>query len=62
LTHATIDPQLHPVPRRFFLVAGLWSDLPEMNRDYDGRIYARPIAGAYAEGGEVKRLLIEPKR
>lgn len=37
-------------------------DLPEVNRDYDGRIYARPIAGAYAEGGEVKRLLIEPRR
>ena len=33
-----------------------------MNRGYNDRVYARPIAGAYAEGGEVKRLLIEPKR
>ena len=36
--------------------------LPDANRDFDGRIYFAPIAGAYAGEGTIWRLLIEPKR
>jgi hypothetical protein len=35
---------------------------PDVNRDFDGTIYVRPIAGAYAGAGAIRRLLIEPRR
>jgi hypothetical protein len=38
------------------------ADVPDSNRDYDGRVYSRPIAGAYAAEGVTRRLLIEPMR
>ena len=36
--------------------------LPDANRDYDGRRYRNSVAGAYARGGTVRRLMIEPHR
>ena len=36
--------------------------LPDSNRDYFGRIYLRPIAGAYADEERIGPLLIEPKQ
>ena len=35
---------------------------PELQRDFDGRLYTDPIAGAYAGEGAQWRLLVEPKR
>jgi len=35
---------------------------PDLNLDFDGRVYLGPIAGAYAGDRAIWRLLIEPKR
>jgi len=35
--------------------------VPDFNRDFDGSVYLGPIAGAYAGGGALWRLLIERK-
>lgn len=35
---------------------------PDLDRDFDGRVYLSPIAGAYAGDGAIRRLLIEPRR
>jgi hypothetical protein len=35
---------------------------PDLNRDFDGRVYPRPMAGAYAGEGAAWRLRIERKR
>lgn len=40
--------------------ARLQSILPDVNRDFDGRIYDSPVAGAYAREG-ARRLLIETR-
>lgn len=36
--------------------------IPDLNRDFDGRMYLRPIAGAYSGNGAPRPLLIEPQR
>ena len=36
--------------------------LPDLNRDFDGRVYLRPMTGAYAGEGAIWRLQIERKR
>ena len=36
--------------------------VPELQRDFDGRPFTDPVAGAYAGAGSKWRLLVEPKR
>ena len=36
--------------------------IPDLNRDFDGRIFSRSIAGAYAGDGTPRPLVIESKR
>jgi hypothetical protein len=38
------------------------TELPDVNRDFEGRAYVRPLAGAYAAGNSTWRLMLERKR